>query len=166
MPARAMALVAAVAMGLVAGCASTGPIQGQLAIPGQAAPDRVQMTYVTDRFDEGGTLSVTLPTGERFSGRFVQITSTTAVESVGPTWASWGPVWSEWGPFGESWVSGPNDVITFRRNYTGKVVATLFGDRGNMIRCWFKLANPPGGMRDGGAGECQLSTGGTINASF
>ncbi|HUM16243.1 MAG TPA: hypothetical protein VL086_11190 [Candidatus Nitrosotalea sp.] len=125
------------------------------------------MTYAADRFDdEGGTLSVTLPTGERFSGRFVQITSTTAVESVGPTWASWGPAWSEWGPFGETWVSGPSDVMTFRRNYTGKVVATLFGDRGNMIRCRFKLANPPGGMRDGGTGECQLSTGGTINASF
>src|SRR5215475_7664206 len=114
-----------VAAGLLAGCAGTGPITGQLVIPGQA-PQRVTMTYETDRFDEGGTLSVTLPTGERFTGRFLQITSTTSVESVGPTWASWGPVWSEWGPFGETWISGPSDAMTFRRNYTGRVVATLF----------------------------------------
>jgi hypothetical protein len=153
-----------VAMAL-AGCATSGPIAGQLVIPGQP-PQRVTMTYRSDRFDESGRLSVTLPSGEHFAGRYVQVTSTTAVETIGPTWASWGPVWTEWGPFNENWITGPNDVYSFRQNYTGRVVATLFGNRGNMLRCRFMLVNPPAGMQDGGNGECQLSTGGKIDAQF
>jgi hypothetical protein len=158
--------LAALAMASTAwGCVSSGPISGQLTVSGQTA-ERVTMTYRTDRFDDGGTLSVTLPSGERFSGRYVQVTSTSAVDTVGPTWASWGPTWTEWGPFGETWASGPMDVYSFRTNYSGKVVATLFGDRGNMLRCRFNLVNPPSGMPDGGTGECQLSTGGKIDAQF
>jgi hypothetical protein len=147
-------------------CTSTGPIAGQLMIPGQPN-QRVTLTYATDRFDEAGRLSVTLPTGESFSGRFVQVTSTSAVESIGPTWAAWGPMWDDWGPLGDSeWIGGPQDVWTFRKNYSGRVVATLFGDRGHMMRCRFRLVNPPGGMADGGTGECQLSSGGKIDAQF
>ena len=55
---------------------------------------------------------------------------------------------------------------TFRTNYSGKVVATLFGDRGTVMRCRFRLVNPSGGMQDGGTGECQLSTGGKLDAQF
>ena len=57
-------------------------------------------------------------------------------------------------------------MTTFRTNYSGKVVATLFGDRSTVMRCRFRLANPSGGMQDGGTGECQLSTGGKIDAQF
>src|SRR5262245_25440776 len=151
----------------LASCTSTGPISGQLLLPGQS-PQRVTFTYATDRFDEGGKLAVTLPSGESFSSRFVQVTSTSAAESIGPTWAAWGPpMWDEWGPFGtDTWIGGPGDVWTFRKNYTGRVVATLFGDRGTVMRCRFRLVNPPVGMPDGGTGECQLSTGGKIDAQF
>ena len=109
-----------------------------------------------------------MPSGESFSGRFVQVTSTSAMDSIGPMWSSWGsPMWSDWGPpFGETWIGGPVDMTTFRTNYTGKVVATLFGDRGTVMRCRFRLVNPPGGMQDGGNGECQLSTGGKLDAQF
>lgn len=151
----------------IAGCVSSGPMAGQLVLPNQP-PQRVTMTYATDRFDEAGQLTVTLPTGESFAGRYVQVTSTTAVDSIGPTWAAWGPpVWADdWGPFGETWMGGPADVWTFRRNYSGRVVATLFGDRGTVMRCRFRLVNPSGGLSDGGTGQCQLSTGGTIDAQF
>lgn len=159
-------LAATLALGSLSACTSTGPIAGQLVIPGQPAQS-VSMTYATDRFDEGGRLAVTLPSGERFAGRFVQVTSTTAVDTVGPTWAAWGPpMWDEWGPFGETWVAGPSDLYTFRRNYSGRVVATLFGDRGSVMRCRFRLADPPVGLAGGGTGQCQLSTGGTIDAQF
>ncbi len=145
---------------------STGPIAGQLTMPGQPA-QRVTFTYTTDRFDESGQLSVTLPSGERFAGRFVQVTSTTAVDQMGPIWAGWSaPMWEPWGPVGETWTGGPADVWTFRQNYSGRVVATLFGDRGGAMRCRFQLVNPPGGLPDGGTGECQLSGGGTIEAQF
>ena len=156
----------ALALGAVTSCTNSGPISGQLTLPGEA-PQRVTLNYAGDRFDEGGTLSVTLPSGERFSGRYVQVTSTSTADAVGPTWAMWGPpMWDEWGPFGETWSGGPADIWTFRKNYSGRVVATLFGDRGSVMRCRFRLANPSGGMQDGGTGECQLSTGGKIDTQF
>lgn len=155
----------ALALG-ISGCTATGPISGQLNVPGQT-PQKITLTYTTDRFDEGGRITGALPSGETVSGRFVQITSTSAVDSFGPMWSTWGsPMWSDWGPFGETWVGGPMDITTFRTNYSGKVVATLFGDRGTVMRCRFRLVNPPGGMQDGGTGECQLSTGGTMSAQF
>jgi hypothetical protein len=160
-----LTLAGVAALGVLAGCVSSGPIAGQLSLPGQP-PQRVTLGYATDRFDEGGTLSVTLPTGERFTGRYIQVTSTSAVETIGPTWASWGPMWADWGPYGDTWIGGPADVWTFRRNYSGRVVAMLFGDRGTVMRCRFMLVNPPGGMPDGGTGECQISTGGKIDAQF
>jgi len=162
---RAILAAAVLAGAATAGCVSSGPIRGQLTVPGKPA-ERVTMTYKTDRFDTGGTISVTLPSGEAFSGRYVQVTSTSAVDTMGPTWASWGPMWSDWGPFGDTWITGPTDIYSFRTNYSGKVVATLFGDRGDMMRCRFNLVNPPTGMPDGGTGECQLSTGGKIEAQF
>ena len=154
------------ALGVLSSCTSTGPIKGQLAVPGQP-PQPVTLTYTTDRYDAGGRITGTLPSGETFAGRFVQVASTTAMDSIAPMWSAWsGPMWSDWGPFGETWIGGPADVETFRTNYSGKVVATLFGDRSTVMRCRFRLVSPSGGMADGGTGECQLSTGGKIDAQF
>ena len=156
----------ALALGALTSCTATGPIAGQLVVPGQP-PQRVSFTYTTDRYDESGQLTTTLPNGERFAGRFLQITSTSSYDAIGPIYQGFDhPMWDDWGPFGDSWVTGPTDVQTFRRNYSGKVVATLFGDRGTTMRCRFRLVNPPGGISDGGTGECQLSTGGKIDAQF
>jgi hypothetical protein len=156
----------ALALGALSSCTATGPIAGQLVVPGQPA-QRVSFIYTTDRYDQGGQLTTTLPNGESFAGRFLQVRSTTSYDSLGPMWQGFGhPMWDDWGPFGDSWVTGPTDVTTFRRNYSGKVVATLFGDRGTTMRCRFRLVNPPGGIEDGGTGECQLSTGGKIDAQF
>ena len=105
----------ALALGALSSCTSTGPIAGQLIIPGQP-PQKVTLTYTTDRYDEGGQLTTTLPSGESFSGRFLQVTSTTTADSIGPMWSSFGrPLWDDWGPFGDTWVTGPADVTTFRQ---------------------------------------------------
>jgi hypothetical protein len=131
----------ALALGSLSGCTSTGPISGQLVLPGQAA-QRVTLTYVTDRFDEGGQITGTKPSGESFSGRFVQVTPTSTVDSVGPMWSTWSsPIWNDWGPFDETRIGGSADAATFRTNYSGKVVATLSGDRGTVMRCRFELVN-------------------------
>jgi hypothetical protein len=156
----------ALLLGSLSGCTSTGPISGQLVLPGQAA-QRVTLTYVTNRFDEGGQITGTMPSGESFSGHFVQVTPTSTVDSVGPVWSSWSsPIWNDWGPFDETRIGGSVDAATFRTNYSGKVVATLSGDRGTVMRCRFELVNPSGGMENGGTGECQLSTGGKLDAQF
>jgi hypothetical protein len=58
------------------------------------------------------------------------------------------------------------DHTTFVRTYSGRVVATLFGDKGNTMRCRFQLTNPEAGLSSGGVGECQVSSGGTIDVEF
>src|SRR5262249_58231710 len=59
---------AAMVLGLVSGCTSTGPIGGQLVVPDQPSP-RGTVSYTPDPFDEGGPPSVTLPERGRVAGR-------------------------------------------------------------------------------------------------
>lgn len=46
------------------------------------------------------------------------------------------------------------------------IVSTLAGDRGGSMVCRFKLNEPGVGPDRGGTGNCQLSQGGFIDASF
>jgi hypothetical protein len=56
---------------------------------------------------------------------------------------------------------------TFRTEYADRIVATLFGTKGNAMRCRFRLFDPPAGFRGGGTGECQISYGnGTVAVQF
>lgn len=150
-------LVLAVAL---SGCVYQGAIAGRLEAPG-AQPQPVTMNFQTQRFGAGGTMNVELPTGEYFTGRYLQITDDMTADTFGPGWMGWGP----WGPGWSDWGGGA-DYATFVQNYSGKVVATLFGDRKNTMRCRFQLANPPDGMAGGGVGECQVTNGDKIQAQF
>jgi hypothetical protein len=47
-----------------------------------------------------------------------------------------------------------------------KVVATLFGDRGDTTRYRFRLSVPERAMPGGGVGDCQVSDGGQLTAQF
>ena len=58
------------------------------------------------------------------------------------------------------------DHTAFVRNHSGKVVTTLFGDKGNTMRCRFRHTNPEAGLSSGGVGECQVSNGGKIDVQF
>ena len=149
---------------VLSGCVSTGQMNGRLSVPGQPVAG-VTFKFVSDRFGEGGTLSTTLPGGESFSGTYLQITSTTSTDVVEPFFVGWDPYWAGWGPFGEPWFDG-GDHTVFRTNYSGKVVATLFGSGGNTMRCRFRLSDPPSALSGGGVGECQLSKGGKIDVEF
>jgi hypothetical protein len=156
-------LHAAIAAALV-GCVTTGSIGGRLSASGQP-PTPVTFSFQSDRFGEGGTLSVTLPDGEYFSGRYLQVTSTSTADVVRPITVFWGPRWHHWGPFGDPWLD-ESDYTSFVTNYSGRVVATLFGNKGNTMRCRFQLSNPQAGLSQGGVGECNVSNGGTIEAQF
>jgi len=164
---RSQALSVAVGALLLGGCVASGPIRGRLTTPG-AGPTPVTMHYRSERFDQNGTMKVTLPDGEAFSGRYLEVSSDTDAETLDPFWGDWGVGWAGWGPWGDDsgpWVVGA-DIPTFVRNYSGKVIATLLGDRGGRIRCRFRLAEPVDGMSGGGVGECQVSGGGKIDAEF
>ena len=153
------AVVGCVVAASLSGCVQVGSIAGRLSIPGKPATP-VTFAYQSQRFGEGGTISVTLPSGELFNGKYLQVTSTTTADVIEPVF--WGPVWDPWG---DPWFGGGNDTA-FVRNYSGKVVATLFGDKGDTMRCRFNLTNPDVGMGGGGVGECQVSNGTKIDAQF
>ncbi len=157
--------MAATALAL-AGCVATGAIKARVTRPDTGAV--VVMTYRSQRFTNNGTLTATMPDGERFSGRYLQVTSDTDAETLDPYWGGWGTGWDGWEPWTDDygpWIAGA-DVPTFIRNYSGKVIATMLGDRGGRIRCRFRLADPEEGMTGGGLGECQTGTGDRIDASF
>jgi hypothetical protein len=153
---------AALVAALLTGCTTTGIIDGRVAVPDKPAA-AVAFTYTSSWARNGGTLSTTLPSGEGFSGQYVHITSTSTVDTIDPYF--WNPVWADWGPFGTPWYDG-GDFPTFVKNYSGKVVATLFGDQGDVMRCRFRLSDPERGMPGGGVGQCQVSNGSHIDARF
>jgi len=162
--ARGMAAVASV---WLAGCVASGAIRGTLTAPG-ASPAPVTMEYRSGRFTQNGTISTTLPDGQRFTGRYLEVASDTDAETLDPYWGGWDVGWGGWGPWTDDY--GPYivgaDVPTFVRNYSGKAIATLLGDRGSRMRCRFRLSDPETGMSSGGVGECEVSGGGKIAAEF
>jgi hypothetical protein len=150
-----------------AGCVASGTIRGRLTVPG-TPPAMIAMQYRSERFAQNGTIRTTLPSGEAFTGRYLQVTSDTTADTLDPYWDDWGVGWAGWGPWSDDygpWVVGA-DMPTFVRNYSGKVIATLIGDRGDRMRCRFRLASPEQGMSSGGVGECEVTGGGKIAAEF
>lgn len=170
----------------LAGCVSRGIIAARIepgVPPGSgtaASGDRpspqdtaVEIAWQGEAFGNGGTMTLAMPSGEIFSGRYFEMrTSATSFGfGVGP-WGWGGPwggygwggygAWGPWGPWG-AWPWGGPEVTTF---YSGRVIATLFGDRGGALRCRFHLADPGGGLGGGGAGECELADGRKIVAAF
>ncbi|SRR5579884_1407311 len=146
------------------GCAHKGQLYGQLPASNQQATP-VTFDYRSDRGGTGGKISTTLPSGESFSGNYVQITSTTQEQEVAPFFNGWSPYWNDWGPFGSPWMDA-GGYPAFRTNYSDRVVATLFGDRGDTMRCRFDLKKPIAGLRGGGTGECQTSKQERIDVQF
>jgi hypothetical protein len=68
---------------------ASGPIKGRYTAPG-AGPTPVTLHYRSARFNQNGTMSVTLPDGEAFTGRYLQVTSDTSGEALSPYWDDWG----------------------------------------------------------------------------
>lgn len=170
---------------LLAAC-SRGSFGGEVTQPDTAAPERAgtkpgateapipavkheKVVFMWKSGDDSlsGRLSTKLPDGETFEGKYHEITRTATVSDygdvynlyyadpwAGPTWY-WGGAW----PYYDS-------VEEFVTRNTGKVVATLEGDRGTKMRCNFKLDDPDRGIKGGGTGECQLSNGERITSRF
>ena len=66
---KTQSIVAALAVGALAGCAA-GPMPGSLTLPGKT-PEPVTLNYESSLFGGSGTLSTLLPSGERFKGKYV-----------------------------------------------------------------------------------------------
>ncbi|MBM4268662.1 MAG: hypothetical protein FJ144_18965 [Deltaproteobacteria bacterium] len=171
---RIAALLGAAAVALAAGCTTidtvrpTTTMNARLLGSSGAAATPIEMEYQSQTFGTGGTITATVPSGESFNGHYAVITRTSGTDTLGTSWGGWGswePYWKDWGPHGSPWVQG-DDFATFVQNYSGKAIATLFGDRGDTMRCRFQLSDPEEGMEGGGVGQCQTSSGENLEAQF
>jgi hypothetical protein len=111
-----------------------------------------------------GSMSASVAT-ENYEGRFFQITQQTRSEVLLPLWTRWHRGWYDW-PYWGGIHSMPYRATEFVTQYSGKVVASLESADKHYMRCRFHLVDPARGMSGGGEGECQLSDGRTVSASF
>jgi len=140
---------------LAAGCTTFGTGFGSTA----TGVEPVNFTWKSTG-GVSGTINAKARDGTIYAGQFFQISSDTSIENLGPLWDGWGPDWRTEG--WAYWNPGPQ----FMRYYTGKVLANLSAADGRHMRCKFQLANPADGLDGGGAGECQIPGGTTIEATF
>lgn len=159
--ARAAALLLSCTGMMLAGCTSTGMGGGDLVRGGKPSVP-VLFSWASKDGSIDGTMTATLPEAT-YQGRFFQITQTQNSTSLEPMWDGWTPGWVDWPYWGSSDVF---DAVSFITLYSGKVVANLRSPGGDSMRCRFHMIHPESGMQGGGAGECQLASGGTIQASF
>jgi hypothetical protein len=148
-------LLIGLSMAALAACTTMGTGFGRV---GQT--DRSVAFNWTSKDAVSGTMTATLAGDKTYSGPFFQITSETRGETLAPLWLGWHRGWYDW-PY---W--GGYSAPAFEVRYSGKVVANLDGSDGNHMRCRFHLMRPSSGMAGGGAGECQVAGGDTIEATF
>jgi hypothetical protein len=164
MKSRRLQLALTLLAAIVTGCTTTGTGAGSTASGGS----RTTFSWMSSD-GVSGTMTATTSDGQTYRGLYFQITKDTTVDSIGPLWSpSWGGRggwggrvgWGGWG----YWDADPtSDFIT---HYTGRVLANLAALNGTQMRCQFQLVHPSDGMNGGGAGQCQLRDGTTIDTNF
>ena len=135
-----MFILVAILLAFQLGCA--GSMKGVV----RRDAKRIELTYTDSRLEKA-SLQTVLPGGERFEGKIVRIgwmgaQSDTAVSA------------SESTAF--------EDVQLFE----GNAEATLSGNKGNIMKCRFKLADSIIGLSSGGFGICQTTDGRVIDIFF
>lgn len=132
-------------IGAFAGCA-TRQLNANISAPGKPA-EQAKLEAKPNVVGNGGKLSVTLPTGESFSGKYKQVDT---------------PAWSGRGPFDNNQIKG-TDFRFFTEKYTHEAVAMLSGDQGDQMECRITLRNPYEGAAGGGTGVCALPQGEAVD---
>ena len=107
---------------------------------------RIELTYTDSRLGKG-SLQTVLPGGERFEGKIVRI--------------GWMGVQSDTA-VSASESTAFEDVQLFE----GNAEATLSGNKGNIMKCRFNLADSIIGLSSGGFGLCQVTDGRVIDVFF
>ena len=100
-----------------------------------------------------------------FEGRFFEITQQIRADSLDYLWSHWLRGWNDW-PYRGYGDTTPSTITQFITLYSGKVVATLEAPNSLRMRCRFYLMSPASGMAGGGEGECHVSDGRKLHATF
>ncbi|ABD68135.1 hypothetical protein Rfer_0381 [Rhodoferax ferrireducens T118] len=159
---RIFAALPVLLLALVA-CTTTGSGGGQLAGPG-AQEEPVAFSWTSTDGGMSGAMTAALPNAS-YQGRFFQITQQTRGEVLTPLWTHWNRGWYDW-PYWSGPEFQPYPATQFITFYSGKVVATLESPGNQRMRCRFHLVEPVRGMSGGGEGQCQLSDGRLVRATF
>ncbi|MGH8273614.1 MAG: hypothetical protein ACRES9_05070 [Gammaproteobacteria bacterium] len=93
-----------------------------------------------------GTMFVTMPSGERYSGKFVVGQTSSTGLGLG--------------------IKSGDPVLLDSSGNTSQTAAVLMGNKGDSMHCKFLLSHPSDGIEGGGVGHCKLSTGQVIDATF
>lgn len=135
-----MFILAAILLTVQLGCA--GSMKGVV----RRDAKRIELTYTDSRLGTG-SLQAVMPGGERFEGKIVRI----------------------------GWMSGQSDTAVTGSESTvfedvqlfdGNAEATLSGNKGNIMKCRFNLADSIIGLSSGGFGICQVTDGRVIDIFF
>jgi len=99
---------------------------------------RIQMAYEDEKFGKAG-LQIKTPDGELFLGKLIE-------EPMAPV------------------AGAPADIkYPAVDEFRGNTEAFLFGDRGNYMKCRFRLSDTIVGFKSGGFGLCQTADGRVID---
>jgi len=135
-----MFILVAILLTVQLGC--TGSMKGVVRRDAQ----RVELTYTDSRLGTG-ILQTVLPSGERFEGKILRIGSPDVPSDTAVSGSE---------------SSAFNDVQLF----DGNAKATLSGNKGNIMKCRFNLADSLMGLSSGGFGICQVTDGRVIDIFF
>ena len=107
---------------------------------------RIELAYTDSRIGKG-SLQTVLPGGERFEGKIVGIESTDAQTDM---------------------AVSANESTAFEevQLFDGNAKASLYGNKGNIMKCRFNLADSIIGLSSGGFGICQVTDGRVIDIFF
>jgi len=133
-------ILVAVLLAIQLGCA--GSMKGVV----RRDAKRIEVTYTDSRLGQA-RLQTVLPGGERFEGKIVRT-----------GWA---------GAQSDSAVSG-DESTDFEdvQMFEGNAEAILSGNKGNVMKCRFNLADSIIGLSSGGFGLCQVTDGRVIDIFF
>ena len=127
---------------MVMGC--SGQIDGVI----RRDAKRIEISYTDSRLTVA-ELIVVLPDGEQFRGKSERLDRTREAMETAST--------------AGGLQSGNFEAV---QNFPGNSKATLSGNRGNVIKCRFKITDAIIGFSSGGTGICQISDGRVIDVFF
>ena len=166
----ALCLASAVALAACATAPQTGMMTADWTPAAKSGIEEQKVIIAWEsESDHTGNMTFTLGRGgQRFVGPYMLLETTVQHVETQPLYGLWdSPNFDEWAVGGsDAWFSPGWGVTAWVDHYDGRVVSGLNGNRGGSARCHFTLSNTAAGLPGGGTGECQVSDGGLLKASF
>jgi hypothetical protein len=157
----------------LAACASSRPMGIMTAdwVPGEKSKFSAQKVMIAWESESAITGSMTFTLGkggQRYVGPFLLIEKSVGHVETQPFYDAWDSAsYGAWDVGGVNpWFEPGWGISVWVDHYDGRIISTLQGDRGGSARCHFTLSHTSAGLPGGGSGECQVSDGGVLDATF